>query len=360
MSNKGLTGKIQKIRRKNAMSDLKNTKGKILNILEIRKGVVVSGEQLAKELNVTRSAIWKAISQLKKEGYKIASGTNNGYSLLYENVLLSAGSINKYLDEMTASEFRIDVKKTVESTNTFLKDLAAKGEMEGRVIIAEEQNGGKGRLNRIFHSPKETGLYMSVLLRPQITAQEAQFITAAAAVVVAEAIEKVADKKAQIKWVNDIFCQERKVCGILTEAGMNFENQIVDYVVIGIGINVVIPQGGFPKELNNIAGAIFENEDVLAEGVDLTEIKSRLAAEILKNIKVCTSYKKHFELIEEYKRRSLLIGREVIIKSLSGETDEKSVVLGINDEGALIVRTENGIVKTLIAGEVTLGSNVGK
>ncbi|MPM14211.1 Bifunctional ligase/repressor BirA [bioreactor metagenome] len=323
-----------------------NVKDKTLSVLENNKGNYISGADLAKELSVSRNAIWKAIKSLQNEGYNICAVTNKGYCLSSDTNILSSQSISKYLNK-DDSPFSVNVYKTINSTNAAIKELAINGEKEGTVIISEEQTEGRGRFGRKFYSPKGTGIYMSILLRPQMHASKAFLITAATAVAVAEAIEAVSNKEAKIKWVNDIYCNNKKVCGILTEAFFDFESGITDYAVLGIGINVIIPKEGFAEEIKDIASGIFEDEISAS-----TDIRSKLIAEVLEGF---WNYYKHIEdksFLESYKSRSLLINKEVNI--LSSKSSDKATVLEIDDECRLKVKMEDGTIKLLSSGEVSI------
>ncbi len=204
---------------------------KVLELLQEARGPV-SGEHMAQKLGVTRNTVWKAVKHLREAGYEISAVTNQGYRLLSESDVLSAGNIRRQL-EPQASIAAIDVRESVTSTNTVLKELAEHGGREGMVVIAQRQTMGKGRLGRSFYSPQGGGLYMSVLLRPRFSAEEALSITTAAAVAVARAIDDVTGERAMIKWVNDVYFHGRKVCGILTEASVDFENSGLHYAVLG-------------------------------------------------------------------------------------------------------------------------------
>lgn len=323
-----------------------SVKDKTLSVLENNKGNYISGADLAKELSVSRNAIWKAIKSLQNEGYNIYAVTNKGYCLSTDTDILSSQSISKYLNKKD-DNFNIKFYKTINSTNSAIKELAINGEKEGTVIISEEQTEGRGRFGRKFHSPKGTGIYMSILLRPQMHASKAFLITAATAVAVAEAIESVSDKEAKIKWVNDIYCDNKKVCGILTEASFDFESGIIDYAVLGIGINVRIPKEGFAEEIKDVATGIFEYEDSTS-----TYIRSRLIAEILRRF---WDYYIHIEdksFLESYKSRSILINKEVNI--LSSKSSEKATVLEIDNDCKLKVQMEDGSIRLLSSGEVSI------
>ena len=322
-----------------------NVKQEVLEVFERDKGICISGAQLAAQLCVSRNAIWKAVKTLQEDGYSITAVTNKGYTLSNDTDILSPQSISKYLYE-NAGPFNIEVYKTVSSTNTVLKELASHGESEGKVIIAMEQTLGRGRLNRSFYSPRGTGIYLSVLLRPKMSAADSLFLTTSAAVAVAEAIETVAGKDAKIKWVNDIYCDNKKVCGILTEASLNLEGGGLEYAVLGIGLNVLQPSGGFPEELKDIATSVFNDTNCPADS------KSRLVAEILNRF---WAYYKNIEnkaFLKAYIQRSMVVGNEIYV--IGNNTCEKALATKIDQQCRLWVRTEDGVEKALSSGEVSI------
>ena len=322
-----------------------SAKQHVLSVLEKNKGKSVSGAKLAQELFISRNAVWKAIKSLQLEGYDITAVPNKGYCLSEDNDILSVESIIPYLSDHI-SPVNLEVRKSVTSTNTILKELASEGEAEGRVLIAEEQTGGRGRLGRNFYSPARTGLYMSILLRPKVTVEDSLYITTSAAVSVAKAIEKVTGCEAKIKWVNDIFCDGKKVCGILTEAGVDFEGGGLEYCIVGIGINVARPQGDFPDEIKEIAGGIFEPNRYSSN------LRSKLAAEILNYFWGYYSEFSKKAFIDEYRRRSFLIGKEVNI--ISGDQLQNAKALDIDENARLVVQLPDGEIKTLSSGEVSI------
>ena len=195
-----------------------SVKDEVLKELENNKGDYISGGQLADNLGVSRNSVWKAIKALEKSGYEINAIPNKGYCLAEKNDILSSYSIKQHLKN---PHLDISVFSSVTSTNTILKEMAEQGAKEGTVIIAEEQTAGRGRTGKQFYSPKGTGIYISILLRPDIPAEESLFLTTSAAVATARAIEDVSDKRALIKWVNDIYLEDKKTCGILTEGAFN-------------------------------------------------------------------------------------------------------------------------------------------
>lgn len=315
----------------------------VLDILERNRGVFFSGEALAKELNVSRNAVWKAVRKLSEAGYAIEGISGRGYALREDSDVLTPASILRRLE--TDVPVRIEVRREVTSTNTVLKQEAERGAPEGSVLIAESQTAGKGRLGRQFHSPHGTGLYLSILLRPDFSAEQSLFITTAAAVAVAQAIEDVTGRESQIKWVNDIYLEGKKVCGILTEASVDFESGRLNWAVLGIGINIAEPPGGFPEEIRDVATVLFPDSCPVTA-------RSSLAAAVISRFFAYYAHLTDKEFMSEYKRRSFLTGKEVTF-ALGSETIQ-GVVTGISDDAHLLVRTENGEERAFSAGEVTL------
>lgn len=323
-----------------------SVKDEVLKQLENNKGKYFSGSDLATALGVSRNAVWKAIKSLEKSGYKISAVPNRGYRLDTENDILSSWSIRQHLKH---SELKLTVYESISSTNTVLKELAEQGAKHGTVIISQEQTAGKGRMGKKFYSPSKTGIYLSILVRPDIPAQEALFLTTSAAVATARAIEDVSDKKADIKWVNDIYICDKKVCGILTEAAFNIETGKLDYAVIGIGINICYPEEGFPEEINEIATAVFEHDS------DTTNKRSLLIANLLDYF---MDYYDNFDkksYVNEYIKRSMLIDRNILI--INGDTSTPAIAKEIDRDCRLKVLYEDGTEKWLSSGEVSIKIN---
>lgn len=315
----------------------------VLSLLQEYGGESISGEEIAKQLGVTRNAVWKAVNKLKEEGYEIAAGTNRGYVLNSSGDALTSASILQHIPE----EYRdldILVEGRVTSTNTVLKQMAEQGRREGTVMISQEQTAGKGRLGRSFYSPFGCGLYMSILLRPSFSAENSLLITTAAAVAVAKGITEVTGVETKIKWVNDVYIGWKKVCGILTEASVDFENGGLTYAVLGIGINVQEAEGGF-MELADMATAIYRKDP--PKGT-----RARLAAAVL------THFLRYYRELEQkpfmkaYQSLSLLTGLDIVYSI--GDKQEKGTVLGIDDDARLAVRLDSGEIKHYLAGEVSI------
>lgn len=315
-------------------------KEQILQMLEMDIGKYVSGENVSKQLDISRNMVWKYIGQLKSEGCVIESG-RKGYRLVSKRIAISEYEIKKYLK---IEDIRFEIYKCVSSTNTLLRQKAEGGAPEKTVVIATSQTEGRGRRGRSFFSPSDSGIYMSVLLRPDIKISEAVLVTTCAAVAVCRAIEKISKKRADIKWVNDIYLNGKKACGILTEAALNVESGKPEYVVLGIGINLLSPKGGFPDEIKDIAAAVFDSEK-------MAELyKNELIAGILNFFFEDYSYITKKPFFEEYRNRMFLRGKPVRVLS-SPEYDAE--VVDIDEDFCLIVRTQSGEERKLNSGEVS-------
>ena len=319
-----------------------SVKDEVLKELENNKGDYISGGQLADNLGVSRNSVWKAIKALEKSGYEINAIPNKGYCLAEKNDILSSYSIKQHLKN---PHLDISVFSSVTSTNTILKEMAEQGAKESTVIIAEEQTAGRGRTGKQFYSPKGTGIYISILLRPDIPAEESLFLTTSAAVATARAIEDVSDKRALIKWVNDIYLEDKKTCGILTEGAFNVETGKLDYAIVGIGINVCIPDGGFPDDIKDIATAIFDKQ------TDSINKRSILIANLLDYF---MEYYKDFKsksYVKEYIERSMIIGKTITV--IEGSKTSIAKAIDIDKNCRLKVQFEDGTTKWLSSGEVS-------
>ncbi len=319
-----------------------SVKDEVLARLLAEGGEPISGEELAAALHVTRSAVWKAIRQLRADGCTIEGATNRGYRLLGGDVL-SREAVCRHLHTPGCE---VTIYKSVPSTNTLLKGWAEEGRGEGCVVLAEEQTAGRGRRGRRFYSPKGSGLYLSVLLRPTQRADAALQITTCAAVAVAETVEQFAGRGAQIKWVNDVFLDGRKVAGILTEASLDVESGSLRYAILGIGVNLLPPPGGFPEELEGVAGAVFSDQ---AE----PGLRAQFAAALLDRFFARYRALGSEACFEAYRRRLCVLGRRVTVLS-GGEAVAEAEVLELGRDYSLLVRYEDGLTARLSSGEVSI------
>lgn len=311
------------------------TKQKVLELLYKREKAV-SGQEIGKLLGLSRNSVWKAINQLKNMGYNIEASAN-GYRLNKDDTF-DEHSISNHL----VREHKLYIYKEESSSNDIAKKLCRQGEGEGSVVIVERQTSGRGRMGRSFISDSENGLYLSIILRPSITASESINITVAGAVAVLEAIEEQSGIPCRIKWVNDIYIGDKKCCGILTEAAMDFESGCLQYAVIGIGVNLCPPKGGFDDEIKEIACGVYEKE--CPKG-----FKARLCASIIN--KLFDHYEKlsQKEYIDIYRKKSNIIGKAVDV--YVGDKVITGCVQNIDDNANLIVKDKNGNIHTFNSGE---------
>ena len=303
----------------------------------------ISGENAAEILGVSRSAVWKAVESLRQDGYGIEAVTNRGYRIRPDSDVLAAGEIEKNLTELRG-KLNIEVKNTVTSTNAVLKEMALKGAEEGTVLAASEQTAGRGRFARKFFSPSDSGIYMSILLRPTLSCEKAVNITTAAAVAVAESVEELTGRKTGIKWVNDVQIENRKISKILTEAAINVESGTLDYAILGIGLNAYVPDGGFPDEISGIAGAIFDERK--------SGQRARLAALVLE--KFFGYYEKtgSADCLEAYRKRCIVPGREITVISVDGS--KPATALEIDENYRLHVIYPDKRQEFLSSGEISI------
>ena len=323
-----------------------STKNRILELLVQKRGESISGEYLADILGISRNAVWKAVKELQKDGYHIVAVTNKGYCLSDEDDIVSVPGIKPFLSEKSQPfANKIQIYKSLESTNTTAKEMAVAGAEHGTVIISDCQTMGRGRYSRNFFSPSG-GLYMSIILRPEgLRFENPTTVTAFAAVAVCEAIESISPKVPKMKWVNDIFIDGKKVCGILTEAVTDFESGGLDWVVLGIGINVSIRTEDFPDDLQSIATSIFPDEK--SSGV-----RNQLAAEIINRILGFETLPSEAEIFEKYKKRLMMLGKEITV--IQNQMEYKATAIDVDSVGHLIVKRENGEIITLSSSEIRI------
>ncbi|WP_036948560.1 biotin--[acetyl-CoA-carboxylase] ligase [Pseudobutyrivibrio ruminis] len=238
-----------------------SSKDKVLELLENNKTAYISGEAIASQLGLSRNAIWKAINELRKAGYKIEAVNNKGYMLGEDNDIISAQGIASYFSSSSDGNeliHKFRIYDTVDSTNKLAKEMAIAGAEHGTLIVANTQGTGRGRKDHSFFSPKG-GIYMSIILSPEkLDSLNPDDITLQVGSAVCQSIEKLCSVKPVIKPINDLFVDGKKICGILTEAGTEFDSGLVQWIVVGIGINFDSDLSAFPKELQDIVGSLFK------------------------------------------------------------------------------------------------------
>ncbi len=323
-----------------------STKDQVLARLEANKGSFISGAALAAQLNVSRNSVWKAIKALEADGYPIEGITKKGYRLAGDCSILSAASIEHFLAN---PDIHVEFHATTDSTNNRAKELAEQGCPQGTLVVADCQTAGRGRQGRLFYSPAGTGVYFTLVLRPGFALGDVTYITSYAAVCTATAMEEIFGAEVQIKWVNDVFVAGHKCCGILTEAAVLPETGGVDYAVVGIGINVAEPQGGFPDEFKGVAQALCPH------GAQDGDARARLVARIADLLMADVDAIPSCPHLESYRAHSLLDGRTVTV--YMGAESFTATVIGINDDFTLEVELEDGTRKALASGEVHIPSS---
>lgn len=310
-----------------------STKNEVLSLLIANSNEYISGEMIAENLGVSRAAVWKAIKSLRSEGYSIEAVTNRGYILGGDNDIITP--------ELVAAHLKNDIEvlyyPTVDSTNNEAKRLLAAGKTNKFLITADEQTSGRGRQGKSFYSPALTGVYLTLVLHPMKSLVSTVSITTAAAVAVCRAVEKLTDKKPQIKWVNDVYLDGKKICGILTEAVTDFETQTVTSVIIGVGMNIKTVQ--FPDDVENAASL---NADIRR-----AELIAAIANELCH---AAQSPAKDY--MDYYRAHSMIIGERINFIKNGVVTPAKAEY--IDENGGLAVRLENGEITTLTSGEISI------
>lgn len=314
---------------------------KILNIFRSSNGEFISGEEISEKLKISRAGVWKHIEQLRKEGYEITGEPHLGYRLLSAPDKLIPEEISYGLHTRIIGR-KIYSYETTDSTMDVAHRLAQSNAPEGTVVFSEGQSKGRGRMGRHWLSPKGKGIYLSLILRPNVSPAEAPKITLISAVAAALAIRKVAHLGALIKWPNDILVNDRKVCGILTE--MSAEVNTVRYIVLGAGINVNTGKEHLPKEATSIKAEAKE---------EISRIE--LAQEFLREIErlyFLFKEKGFKSIIEEWKGLSHTLGEEVRI--LCQDKKIEGLAVDLDMSGALVVRLDNGFMEHITAGDVVM------
>lgn len=309
----------------------------------------ISGAELSRRCTVSRAAVWKAVESLRKEGYEIEGQSAVGYRLTALPDRLTAAELRTTDTAVVGRE--VVCLDTVDSTNDEVKRRALAGSETGLIVTAETQTAGKGRRGRGFQSLSGKGLYLSVLLRPQVPLEQVSQLTAWTAVAVSRAIEGVCDVKPQIKWPNDILVEGKKLCGILTEMGVEAETGALGYVVVGMGTNVSQTEEEFGEELCKIATSLH----ILGAKITRRELAHALIAELDKMNAAFPVGRT--EYLEEYKKRCVTLGKAVKIVRPDGETT--AAAEGLTEDFKLVVRREDGTREEVSSGEVSVRGLLG-
>ncbi len=322
------------------------TKDKLLLYLKKNQGKWVSGELISSKLSVSRTAIWKHIRNFKEEGYIIESAPKKGYLLSKASDPITADEIRQGLSTKVFGKKNIVFLNEIDSTNTRAKELAAQGAPEGTLVIAEKQTSGRGRRGRVWFSPPGGGIYFSLILRPVISPSETPRITLMTAVVAAETLISLVKLKLRIKWPNDILVNGSKLAGILTE--ISTEMDAVNYIVVGIGLNVNTQLEDLPKEIKKTATSI-----LIETGKPFPRIK--LIQHYLK------LYEKYYDMFKKndfkpimkrWRELADIIGKQIRVDVI-GKTHIGKVV-DVDNDGVLILKDDKGVLQRIFSGDVTL------
>ena len=319
-------------------------RARILKLLRQQSQDYLSGEEISRQLAVSRTAVWKHIQELKNHGYEIEAHPRKGYRLKSRPDLLLPEEIRAGLATQLLGKHIVHFYDT-SSTNNEAKRLAADDAVEGTIVVSEAQTLGRGRLNRGWFSPPGGGVWVSVILRPPFPPQEAPKCTLMAAVATVEAIREASGLNCGIKWPNDILWQGRKLVGILTE--MSAEMDAINFVVLGIGINVSLQESDFPEELRNIVASV-------SMGAEREVSRVEVLQKLLERLEYWYQVVKQegFEpVLEAWRRESVTLGQPVRV--LAGEETYDGVAEELAEDGSLLVRTENGL-RRVLAGDVSL------
>ena len=316
---------------------------RILELLRRQEGFL-SGEDIGRELSITRAAVWKGIKKLREEGYEIEAVTNRGYRLTNPETMYNKRELEQGLKTKTMGQSIYFYEET-DTTNNRASELALEGAPEGTLVVAEKQTAGRGRRGKVWESPLGTGIWMSLVLRPQIMPAEASVLTLLCGLATAEAIEAETGLSAGIKWPNDILINGKKAVGILTE--MDCEMSEVHFVIPGIGINV--NTASFPPEIAEIATSLYLE-------CGKTVSRRRLVHKVLERLE------EHYEtflrtgsfaaMLEDYRKHCITLGKEVHVL---GREPFFAEALDITPEGELLVRrADNGKEEVVFSGEVSI------
>jgi BirA family transcriptional regulator, biotin operon repressor / biotin---[acetyl-CoA-carboxylase] ligase len=316
---------------------------RLLEVFSNANGEFISGQKISEQLGCSRTAVWKHIEDLRNEGYELEAVRKLGYRIITKPDKISGNEIQLGLE----TEFlgrNIHFEESLTSTQKIAHRLSYDGVAEGTLVVAEEQTTGRGRLDRAWYSPKHTGIWMSMILRPQIPPSQAPQLTLLAAVGVVQAIQEVTGLEPDIKWPNDILINQKKIVGILTE--LQAETDRINSVIIGIGINVNQELNHFPESLHSIASSLAIEK---GEKID----RAKLVQVILFKIeKLYKEYLQHgFKVVKLlWESYATSIGKRIVARTLSGSIEGKAI--GINDEGVLLLEDASGKLHHIYSADI--------
>ena len=317
----------------------------IINILKSNKDKFTSGEAISDKLGVTRASIWKYMKALKEEGYLIESAPKKGYKLISSPDLLTYEETKEYLNTKYIGK-TIDHFNSLFSSNDKAKEFANMNAKEGTVVVCEKQTSGKGRLGRKWVSPKCKGIWMSIILRPDINTIDVPKITQIAAASVQKTLIDIG-VDSYIKWPNDIIVNKKKVCGILTE--MSGEINRVNYVIVGIGLNANLDLDDFHSDLSETATSLkIEYQKSFKRNLILANILNNFET-LYEDLITENNIEKSIDICRKY---SILIGKQVRV--INSRKTKKAEALDLNNKGQLIVKFEDGTISPIVSGEISI------
>lgn len=318
-------------------------KNKVLKIL-LSNDIHVSGQYISKYLGVSRTAVWKAISVLKKDGYNIESVNNKGYLLISKNDILNQVEIEQSISVYKNPNLpKIIYLDKVDSTNNYARSLSDSINSDF-LVVSDMQTLGKGRLGRIWDSPAGTGIFMSLCIKPDIAIEKASMITLVMAISLCDAIDELYSENSNIKWPNDIVMNSKKISGILTEMSSDIDG--IKYIISGVGINV--NNRKFADNIKEMASSLFLETGIL---MDRSTLIASIIHHFYNNFNIFLKTEDMTGLKEKYEKHLANIGKEVKILDPKGEYN--ALALGIDETGALLVNTD-GKIKRIISGEVSV------
>lgn len=321
----------------------------MLALLRDHPGEFISGEQVSEQLGLSRTAVWKSVDALRKAGYVIEARTGQGYRLVSQPDLLTEEEIRRCLKPTDSVGGELHCFDEIDSTNTYLKRIALSGASDGAVAVADCQTAGRGRMERRFQSPKGQGIYLSALLRPSLPPEQLLPVTALAGVAVCQAVEQVCGVRPQLKWPNDPVLGGKKLCGILTEMSMEGETGRLQYLVVGIGLNVHQKPEDFSPDVAAMATSLLQ---VLGRPVS----RAALAAaeiEALDRLYAALKAGDLSEYLAVYRQDCVNLGKQVQLIRPDGSRETVTAV-DIDDQFSLRVRKASGEIVTVRSGEVSV------
>ena len=319
------------------------SKEKVYQLLHASPDGYISGQELSRALGVSRAAVWKAIDSLRRDGYVIEARTGLGYRLMAAPDSLAEREIRRRLSRPCPD---LRCLEEIDSTNSYLKREALAGAPHGTAAVANFQSAGRGRMTRSFQSPPGRGVYLSILLRPQLPASELMGVTGMTAVAVCNAVERSAGVRPGIKWTNDLVLNGKKLCGILTEMALESETGLAQYLVIGAGVNVSHTPEDFGPEVARMATSLAQ------EGYPVS--RAELAAAMIEELNNLSDALGGdiTPWVDAYRRDCVNLGRQVRLLWHDGQT--KAEAVDIDEQFGLVVRLPDGELQTVRTGEVSV------